>query len=77
MSERRTYRVYHVVFAMNEGDGMTEGDFEDFRRALDRLEADHPGCHLLGTDETDSWPTVRVSESRRAVPERDTPEEKP
>lgn len=58
--ERGRYRVYAIAFDM---EGRTEGDFEDFRRNLDRLEADFPGVHLLGNDETRSWPTYTVGES--------------
>ena len=58
--QRKRYRVYAIAFDM---DGQTEGDFNDFRRDIDRLELDFPGVHLLGNDETHSWPTYAVRES--------------
>jgi hypothetical protein len=51
-------------------EGRTEGDFEDFRRNLDRLEADFPGTNLLGSSETQSWPTYSVTESSPNAPPR-------
>lgn len=60
MDKRGRYRVYALCFDMQ---GKSEGDFDDFRRNLDKLEADFPGTHLLGNDETLSWPEYVISES--------------
>lgn len=63
MSARGRYRIFSLVFDMGD---MTEGDFADFRRDIDRLEETHPGAMLIGNDETDSWPTITVKETRKA-----------
>jgi hypothetical protein len=65
VSERgsgRGYRVYVIAFDM---EGRTEGDHEDFRRALSRLESEFPGAQLLGTKQTRSWPTYSIMEAVR------------
>ena len=53
--------VFVVAF---DREGRTDGDYNDFRRALDALEADFPGTHLLGTDGTQSWPTYTIREAK-------------
>jgi hypothetical protein len=48
-------------------EGKTDGDFDDFERALHQLEVDFPGAMVLGTDWTISWPSYRVHESRPSL----------
>jgi hypothetical protein len=70
MSERKKYITHAITFDM---EGRTDGDFDDFERALHKLEVDFPGAMVLGTDWTESWPSYRVHESRPSLraPEAD------
>jgi hypothetical protein len=61
MSEQKKYITHAITFDM---EGRTDGDFDDFERALHQLEIDFPGAMVLGTDWTVSWPSYRVHESR-------------
>lgn len=59
-------RRYRVVYLVMDTDGLTDGDWQDFRRDIDRLEVEHNGVHLLGIDGTHSWPSVTAHESAPA-----------
>lgn len=59
------YRVAHLAMDL---DGLTDGDWDDFRRELSTLEMEFPGVHILGFDATDSWPTVTTAESGKKDP---------
>jgi hypothetical protein len=66
MSERkRGFICYAVAIDM---DAATDGDFNDFRRALDALEADFAGVHLLGTEGTDTWPSFSFRNADGSTP---------
>jgi hypothetical protein len=57
---RGRYRTVAITFDM---DGLTEGDYDDFSRAVNAIEREIPGAHLLGQDETHSWPSYVVRET--------------
>lgn len=66
-AERGRYRVVVMAFDM---DGRNEGDWDDLRRAVDALETEYPGLHVLGQDETRTWPTVYVAEINGMEPSK-------
>ena len=60
MANPKRYHVYAIAFDM---EGHTEGDLDDFRRNLGKMEVDFDGVHLLGVDWTYTWPTYSIRES--------------
>jgi hypothetical protein len=60
MRSQPRHRVVAIVFDMQNA---TEGDYGDFRRAVDRLEVDFPGTMLLSTGATHGWPIVVLHEA--------------